>query len=653
MSLLNPEQTKQQVLPVHRSTFFYWPDIAFYIKNSGKGDRMRKALIRFEDVGPGGYYGSEESLAKLRVMADYLHSEEVPFHVSMIPRFVDPTTGYDKSIADTHDPVVRSFLATMRYLQDRGASLGMHGYRHQYGNSVSADGYEFTHTDSAFDSPPDDSESAVLEQKAFEHSYTSGRMRDGFAAIKQSGLQVDWFSTPHYTASPNQRSILESWIGLFFENKPGELSSHLILTDVDSPLHRGVIYIPTPLFYVEGSKADEEIQRILHEAKGYTREDLAGFFFHPYLDFPFLTGQGSSLIYDDNAYLKKLIRGFKQQSFRFVPLLSLVPFVPSFRQTEFFPGTQFHFFTGDFDGDGRDELLIWHPARGDFHLAKGNLGNYPSRQHERFRVPAVLLGWKPCGDDPCTLLIGDFNGDGKDDLALWHPSAGRLHLALCDGSYFYHAPSQLFEKDGLGASDRMPFVGDFNGDAKDEIAFWHPSTGEWWVEGKMWIAGFAVGGSWLVCVGDWNGDGRDDLIAWNRETGKWQVAFSTGTRFHLALASDQLLRPLRNWISPDNGWQLHAADFDGDGLDDLLMVNPARGDWRVALATGTGFIPFEQAFHPWAAGVYTQPLVGKFTQDGRATLCSRHPFLRGGVVDFAVSVLGMAGTTKQGPTSSG
>jgi len=609
---------------------------------------VRKALIRFEDVGPGGYYGSEEALQNLRLMADYLHSENVPFHVSMIPRFVDPPRGYDKSIADTSDPFVQSFLATMRYLQDRGASLGMHGYRHQFGNSVTADGYEFTHSDSAFDSPPDDPEEAGLDASAFARSYTSERMRDGLQAIAQSGLQVDWFSTPHYTASANQRNILESWIGLFFENKPDELSNNLIISDVDTPLHRGVIYVPTPLFYIDGGKANEEIRRMLDEIKAYTADDLAAFFFHPYLDFPFIHRTGSSTIYEEQSYLKQLIRGFKQQDFRFVPLLSLVPFAPSYRQTNFFPGSEFHFFSGDFDGDNQDELLIWHPARGDGYLAKGLLGNYPSRQHDKWAVQVLLQQWKPFANAPTLPLIGDFNGDGRDDLALWNPRDGHLQFALSSGAHLHPTAHPFFEKGGLGAP-WYPFVGDFDGDGTDEIAFWHPYTGEWRIKGQSWLSAFAVGSLWLPCVGDFNGDGRDDLIAWNRQTGEWQVAFGADGRF--LLGADSFTNPLQNWVQGTD-WRLYAADFNADGRDDLLLVNPAQGNWRVALSTESGLIPFEQALHPWAVGAYTEPLVGRFSHDGRAALCARHPFLRGGVIDFAVSLLGKAQTTQQGPTSN-
>ena len=564
---------------------------------------MKKALIRLEDIGPGGYYGTEEALMKLRVIADYLQSQQVPFHVSMIPRFVNGSLGYDKSIGDISDPFVLSFIDTIRYLRDHGASIGMHGYTHQYGGAVSGEGFEFAHPVCASNCPPDDPAQATLEYTLFEGSYASGRIREGFKAVEQSGLQVDWFSTPHYATSKDQRKILEGWVGIFFENPLGEESRTLVIRQIDSPFSNGVVYVPTRLEYVHGDAPDAFVDRICLNIDSYIGEDIAAFFYHPYLEFKFIrfdqTSGTTQVIYDDNSYLKRLIRCFKQKSLAFVPLLSLINFAPSVRQTDFFPGEEYVFLIGDVNGDGFTELIIWQRQTGTWYTASCDLRRFPfsNRRQPRFAAHWALSTW--AAGSHWVPLIGDFNGDGRDDIVAWNPQAGEWRVALSDGVKFLPNPGR--------------------GDAN-------------------WLKDWAVGKHWVPLAGDFNGDGRDDIVTWNPQAGEWRVALSEETQ--LIPNSDR--RDDRWLTSWGVGFPCKAStgDFDGDGKDDVLVVDPARGDWRVALSTGRLFAPRGGTFGPWAAAKDMQPLVGKFTNDRRASICARNPRLRNGTIDLAVSLIG-------------
>ncbi len=72
------------------------------------------------------------------------------------------------------------------------------------------------------------------------------------------------------------------------------------------------------------------------------------------------------------------------------------------------------------------------------------------------------------GDIP---LAGDWDGDGYDTFAVWHPSRGAVYIsnglgtAPADFSYFFGEPR-----------DR-PFSGDFDGDGKDTVGLYCPGTG--------------------------------------------------------------------------------------------------------------------------------------------------------------------------------
>jgi hypothetical protein len=142
-------------------------------------------MLRFEDVGPGGEYSTEEDLNKLWIIGDYLQSEGVPFHVAMIPRFIHPPSGCDNSISTLTDPFIAGFVNTLKHLQKCGASIGMHGYTHQYNGSIggliegqhdgsiSGYGFEFGIPDEETIQlqPPDDPEVTLYSPIAFAASY--------------------------------------------------------------------------------------------------------------------------------------------------------------------------------------------------------------------------------------------------------------------------------------------------------------------------------------------------------------------------------------------------------------------------------------------------------------------------------------------------
>ena len=72
---------------------------------------------------------------------------------------------------------------------------------------------------------------------------------------------------------------------------------------------------------------------------------------------------------------------------------------------------------------------------------------------------------------------GDFNGDGRDDILWRNPTTGETTnwLGQANGSFsgndfsFYTTASTSWQVDGIG---------DFNGDGRDDILWRNPSTGQ-------------------------------------------------------------------------------------------------------------------------------------------------------------------------------
>ena len=234
--------------------------------------------------------------------------------------------------------------------------------------------------------------------------------------------------------------------------------------------------------------------------------------------------------------------------------------------------------TGDFDGDGRDDILWRH----DSGLISDWLGTPSGGFADNFANAAanVATSWKVAG-------VGDFDGDGKDDI-LWRHDGGLITnwLGEADGGFrdnFANAAANV------ATSWKVVGTGDFNGDGKDDLLWRHDSglLTNWLGEAD---GGFAdnyanasanVATSWaIVGIGDFNGDGKDDIL-WRHDSGlltNWLGEADGGFVPNNGNA----------WANVDTSWQVAATgDYNGDGRDDILWRHSSGmvTDW---LGTGTG-----------------------------------------------------------------
>jgi hypothetical protein len=225
--------------------------------------------------------------------------------------------------------------------------------------------------------------------------------------------------------------------------------------------------------------------------------------------------------------------------------------------------------------------------------------------------------------------VGDFTGDGLTDMLLSEAGTNDLWVARSTGSGFWF-PEEWLPGAGLGT---LVGIGDFDRDARADLVhlrlgttaaedtLWVSlSTNELGVnrfaEPRMWSAGGVFGGRWgRYLVGDFNGDGRSDLAFFDdNNTVHVNMANADGTGF---LGGQR-------WVAPNsfghwNGRYL-VGDFNGDGKDDLLFLEPADNSIHVSLTNtdGTGF--FAPGSGMWKGpdgfgGVWGRHYVGNF--DGR------------------------------------
>lgn len=233
--------------------------------------------------------------------------------------------------------------------------------------------------------------------------------------------------------------------------------------------------------------------------------------------------------------------------------ITLVPDAPSIHTVNL---------SGDFNGDGRDDIL-WRNDAGSLSNWLGQ-GNGGFTTNDANALAAVPTSWKIAG-------AGDFNGDGKDDL-LWRNDNGAVSdwLAKANGGFSANDANALTS---VPTSWHVASTGDFNGDGRDDIV-WRNDNGQV----SDWL-GQANGGftsndanalvqvptDWkIVATGDFNNDGRDDILWRNSVTGQVSNWLAQANGGFTPNDANALASVPANWHIVGTG------DFNGDGRDDIL-----------------------------------------------------------------------------------
>lgn len=277
---------------------------------------------------------------------------------------------------------------------------------------------------------------------------------------------------------------------------------------------------------------------------------------------------------------------------------------------------------GDFDGDGKDDL---------FYVGIDLLGvshNFVQLSNGTgFMSPTDWLPLQALGDK---IYIGDFNGDNKSDLLLARKDASRvdqISVALSTGSSF-SAPSTWFANQ---IQESSYYVGDFNGDSKFDLLMtgweggsWHNSvalsSGVVFLPSTDWLTKQGQGTEYYV--GDFDGDARADiLLKWTEvgtDTLHNSVALSTGTIF--SSANDWL-------INQGKDAEYFVGDYNGDTRSDLLMKwKDGSSVWHSSVSLSTpAALPVGGSFAAatdWSLETASgfKYLVGDFAGSNKASL---------------------------------
>ncbi|KAA8665193.1 DUF2334 domain-containing protein [Clostridium sp. WLY-B-L2] len=264
----------------------------------------RPALIRLEDITAGQRYATSESLEKLRIIADYLYHENVPFHVAWIPRYMNPPKGIDNDPSTQLSMYNTDFVFTLDYLIDKNGIVGLHGYTHQQGEEESVDGIEFNSKINA-------GEECVRR-----------RVNLAINCAKKLDIPVYFFESPHYDATRSQKRIMGEYFNYIYEAYRSQNEKAISKVKIQN---RVVSFIPTPLDCVNGAKCiDNMIDRI------YTlpKKTLASFFYHPNIEFEYIKitkdkSGYTTYTYSEESPLHQLLRVFSDKNYEFKSIKDL------------------------------------------------------------------------------------------------------------------------------------------------------------------------------------------------------------------------------------------------------------------------------------------------------------------------------------------
>ncbi|HEY5856098.1 MAG TPA: M64 family metallopeptidase [Aldersonia sp.] len=204
------------------------------------------------------------------------------------------------------------------------------------------------------------------------------------------------------------------------------------------------------------------------------------------------------------------------------------------------------FFVADFDGNGRDDLFIFNgddwsmPYVGMFRAGAGGLTM-------RARYDGDIPGWGGLARHD-QLIVGDFDGDGRDDLFIFNgddwsmPYLGLFRSTGAALVYVNRYDGDVPGWGGLARHDQL-FAADLNANGRCDLWAWnHQDWSEEYL-GRMTSSGTVLAANF---IGDWVGE-------WNLgPSDKFEVAKFTSTRGRFA-GQPHLYVHNTDWFGVING----------------------------------------------------------------------------------------------------
>lgn len=231
--------------------------------------------------------------------------------------------------------------------------------------------------------------------------------------------------------------------------------------------------------------------------------------------------------------------------------------------------------SGDINGDGLPDLITPNGGTSNVSVLLGT-------SNGMFQTPASSSGGGSVGQFPQATVIGDFTGDGTNDVVSVSFTSTRLTLLVgTKMSQFTTAVTAMTQTSPWSLA-----IGDFNKDGKPDVVVPRISSSSnisVFLGTGMQATPFQAAANYTagtnpywVVTGDWNGDGNLDVAAAN--SGSNNVTVLLGSPSGMLTVSGTMLGV---GMKPEH---IATADFNNDGLPDLVTANTNGGDLSLLLA---------------------------------------------------------------------
>ena len=224
-------------------------------------------------------------------------------------------------------------------------------------------------------------------------------------------------------------------------------------------------------------------------------------------------------------------------------------------------------------------VTVVNPAPGG---GPSNVAFFTVATNRKDRAAFALASSLPTGRNPSAIGVGDFNGDGQQDLAVTNLSDNTVSILLGDGKGHFTQVSSP----ATGGGPNSVAVGDFNGDNQLDLAVTNYSDNTVSIllgdgVGNFMLASSTPTGQGPCCivVGDFNADGKSDVALINHDDNSvWTLLGDGAGNFTMTTSSGTDYGPAAMGL----------GDFNGDGKLDLVVANAGYSSVWILLGDGAG-----------------------------------------------------------------